>query len=562
VGTVEHELRLARWRLRPRAALLAAATAERIAYGGVFVLALVLRLVDLADKPFHHDESLHATFSWQLATGAHFLYDPVYHGPVQQYAGAVMYFFGGVSDFVIRLAPALVGTVIVVLPYFLRRQLGSVGALAASVILCISPSYLYFSRFVREDIYTACVTLGLIVLTFRFLDRPRAWHPAAILGLLAVSFATKETTYITVFIGGTFFVAVAARELWQARARGMETRTAPLIGAIRSVGVNAWIWGAAAFAFVFTVLFTFFLLEPQGLRAGLYDAIAYWLSQHEVQRGDQPWFYYLVLLALYELPVLLLAALGVVVALRQPTLFRAFLVWDAVLSLAVYSWAGERMPWLVLHPLLPLVLLAGLGFQLLWEQRRRVVRVAAVAFAAAGAAVLLYGAVQVSYVHPADPAELLVFTQTSADVTRIRAEIAEIDRRVQRTTGRRANVYVEGTGGADWPWGWYLRDLPWVVVDPGQPKSVSNADALLFVDLDGGPMRRSLLPALGNHRVRKFRLREWWIFQEGGRPSAGGVLRWFVRREPWSDRGALWAWLYVPKERASAAEALAEAARG
>ncbi|MDQ3875333.1 MAG: TIGR03663 family protein [Actinomycetota bacterium] len=561
MGTVEHELRLARWRLHPRAALLAAATAERVAYGGVFVLALVLRLLDLADKPFHHDESLHATFSWQLANGAHFLYDPVYHGPVQQYVGATMYFFGGVSDFVIRLGPALVGTVLVVLPYFLRRQLGTAGALAASVILAISPSYLYFSRFVREDIYTACITLGLIVLTFRFLDRPRRWHPAAILGLLAVSFATKETTYITVFIGGTFFVAVAARELWQARARGIETRTAPFIGAVRSVGLNAWIWAASAFAFVFTVLFTFFLLEPQGLRAGLYDAISYWLSQHGVHRGGQPWFYYLVLMPLYELPVLLVAAVGIFVALRQRTLFRAFLVWDAVLSVAIYSWAGERMPWLVLHPLLPLVLLAGVGFQLLWEQRSRIVRVAALAFAAAGAAVLLYGAVEVSYVHPADPAELLVFTQTSADVTGIRAEIAAIDRRLQRTSGRRANVYVDGTGGADWPWGWYLRDLPWVVVDPAHPESVKSADALLFVDLDGAPTRKSLLPVLRDYRVRKFRLREWWIFNQSG-ASPGDVWRWFVTREPWSDRGALWAWLYVPTKRPSAAEAPSEAARG
>jgi len=36
-----------------------------------------------------------------------------------------------------------------------------------------------------------------------------------------------------------------------------------------------------------------------------------------------------------------------------------------VLSLAVYSWAGEKFAWLVLHPLLPLVLLAGDGVQAL-----------------------------------------------------------------------------------------------------------------------------------------------------------------------------------------------------
>ena len=48
---------------------------------------------------------------------------------------------------------------------------------------------------------------------------------------------------------------------------------------------------------------------------------------------------------------------------------RAFLVWGFALSLAIYSWAGEKFAWLVLHPLLPLILLAGLGVQALWEAR-------------------------------------------------------------------------------------------------------------------------------------------------------------------------------------------------
>ena len=56
-------------------------------------------------------------------------------------------------------------------------------------------------------------------------------------------------------------------------------------------------------------------------------------------------------------------------AFRQPTVLRAFLVWAFALSLAIYSWAGEKFAWLVLHPLLPLILLAGIGVQWLWESR-------------------------------------------------------------------------------------------------------------------------------------------------------------------------------------------------
>ena len=49
--------------------------------------------------------------------------------------------------------------------------------------------------------------------------------------------------------------------------------------------------------------------------------------------------------------------------------FAAFLVWDFFVSLAVYSWAGEKFAWLVLHPLLPAILLAGVGLQAIWQTR-------------------------------------------------------------------------------------------------------------------------------------------------------------------------------------------------
>ena len=50
----------------------------------------------------------------------------------------------------------------------------------------------------------------LLAVTFRFLDRPRAHQPALIGALLALSFATKESTFITVFVAGTFFLVTLA----------------------------------------------------------------------------------------------------------------------------------------------------------------------------------------------------------------------------------------------------------------------------------------------------------------------------------------------------------------
>ena len=64
--------------------------------------------------------------------------------------------------------------------YGLRAQLGRVAAYAAGVLLAFGPSYLYFSRFAREDIYIAAITMAMLVVTFRFLDVPAALAPGGV----------------------------------------------------------------------------------------------------------------------------------------------------------------------------------------------------------------------------------------------------------------------------------------------------------------------------------------------------------------------------------------------
>ena len=66
-----------------------------------------------------------------------------------------------------------------------------------SLLLAISPTLLYFSRFAREDIYFAFFTLAMFICVWRYLHQPRRLYLYLTAGLLALSFATKETAYIS-----------------------------------------------------------------------------------------------------------------------------------------------------------------------------------------------------------------------------------------------------------------------------------------------------------------------------------------------------------------------------
>jgi DNA-binding beta-propeller fold protein YncE len=169
-----------------------------------------------------------------------------------------------------------------------------------------------------------------------------------------------------------------------------------------------WLQNAALYYSIFVVLYTTFFTNIAGFFTGIVGSLGYWIAQQAVQRGSQPWFYYaLIQIPMYEfLPALgCLLTAGILIyrmargkwrtaedkptedesqslksALRaepavqadsQPAwqhapALRLMAFW-VVSSLFAFSYAGEKMPWLTVHIVLPMILLAGWGIGRLIE---------------------------------------------------------------------------------------------------------------------------------------------------------------------------------------------------
>ena len=185
---------------------------EVAAYGTLTLVALLMRFWDLGSRAISYDESLHAYYSFRLAEGLGYQHSPLMHGPFQFHGVAAMFFLFGDSDYVSRLLPAIFGTALVGIPYFLRDRLGRAGALATATMLAFSPIMLFYSRYTRNDILMAVWTLALVVVLWRFMDegKPRYLYLGAL--FLALAFATKETTFIVVAILGGYLLIVAATD--------------------------------------------------------------------------------------------------------------------------------------------------------------------------------------------------------------------------------------------------------------------------------------------------------------------------------------------------------------
>jgi uncharacterized protein (TIGR03663 family) len=204
-------------------------TWEAGAYAALFVLAFGFRLWDLGARALHHDESLHAYFSYQLLQGHGYGHSPLLHGPFQFFGTAATFFVtGAATDYTARVLPALFGGALVVLPVFFRERLGRIGALLTSTLIAFSPTLLYFSRFAREDIYVALFTLGIVICIWRYIDEQRPHYLYTSAALLALSFATKETTFVFAALMLLFLNLWIAADL--AEQSGLERGGTPRAG--------------------------------------------------------------------------------------------------------------------------------------------------------------------------------------------------------------------------------------------------------------------------------------------------------------------------------------------
>jgi uncharacterized protein (TIGR03663 family) len=351
----------------------------------------------------------------------------------------------------------LLWTLLLVAGLFLWLQNGKTGSLALAsaslalawathelvfILIFIVGTFLIFRLFWewRPGLFVALAAGGLVlavaVATAETLATPETQAYKALHLLLGPALLGGTGALMTLLLTrswpSTPVLTDRLRTTWATRANADPDRPRTFAGNIPP----ALLWAAGTFLLVFGLLFSTFLAYPRGFLDGWYQGIKYWWgSQQTFARGQQPWYYYLMLLPIYELMALLFALGGIVMlglgrrraaAPRVPPswdgqdgveqnlgfarrdgdedgdilehragariypaaaggwlhdiqgLFVSFLAYWSVLSFIAFSWAGEKMPWLLIHIALPVTLLAawvlselvdGLPWRTIWQRK-------------------------------------------------------------------------------------------------------------------------------------------------------------------------------------------------
>ena len=247
------------------------------------------------------------------------------------------------------------------------------GALGLGFILGAAALFL-LGRGVGWDTLRETRSFSLLLLLFSLILPMLAPLPASWLGFDALDYSTTGMLRTTIVIIPLILAAVALGNWWNP---------------------GLWVANAALFYGIFALFYTSIFTYGAGFFTGLVGSLGYWLQQQGVQRGSQPWYYYLLIqVPIYEYLPLLASLLGGWYAAtdrkrqtaddrplttddgpqtvdRHPSStvhFPLFLLYWSLTSFLAYTVAGEKMPWLTYHIALPMILLGGWALGTLVER--------------------------------------------------------------------------------------------------------------------------------------------------------------------------------------------------
>ena len=546
---------------------------------------LATRFWSLGGRFMHHDEAVHAWFAAELLSGRGYHADPVYHGPLLYHLEALVFGLFGAGDLQARLVSAVAGVVLVfAFVSLFRRIIGPAPALVAAALAATSPTLVFYSRFNNHDALVALWSLVLLWVPLALGRFPTSMVLALGAAALSLGIATKLNIWFVVAAAGSWMALgvrrspVDGRDVWGA----LRTfRGWPWLGLLATFFLGALY--LTTFRYHVDQTGGLAAALAQTASAPLVDPVVHWATMHVEERLGGPFHYYGVLLLVYE-PLILLGALGLVLedavgrrrllfltlAAAAATAFgvlwlgpdqqaalraiahldrlhapfvvlgaglvlgavrellargrdtEAYLVFVASLVTALYSYAGEKVPWLAGHVLVPWLLVVAVRLPRWWD-----------ATAGLRRATLVTGVVVCWAIATWSTVALLTFNRHNVGEPMLQVEFAGDVRLVVDAIVRRAATAAPGEPVAEierpyqWPFHWYLRDVRVSYVEEveGPPRApFVLAGRASPIDLPGYTSQQGL-----------YHTGSWWLAQASAF-DARGLVRFWWRRDRWGPR--------------------------
>ncbi|HEV8544472.1 MAG TPA: flippase activity-associated protein Agl23 [Verrucomicrobiae bacterium] len=487
-----------------------------------FAGALAFRLLKLDTRPYHNDEAVNATKVIDLWQHGRYEYDPdEYHGPTLHYATLPLLWLSSartpddLDDRTLRFVPAAFGAALILLLFLFADGIPPRALVWSALFTAISPAMVFYSRYFIHEVLLVFFTALLLGASWRYTRRPSPGWAILAGATLGLMFATKETFVITLAA-----VAVAAAATgYRVTPKPRSMRQLLTIGWGSSDQPASWLHIGLALSATFLMWLVFFSSFFTNV-PGLLDSIRTYFPWLKRATGHSPhlhpWYFYFQRLAWFhsakgpiwsEGLILVLAAVGAIVSLRQKSTLLRFLTFYTLLLTAAYCAISYKTPWCLLSFFYGMILLAGIGAASLIECVR------SASLKAGVMAILLLLSFQLalqswraSFVYSTDRRNPYVYAQTVPDLLNLVRRVEGI----AQVSPEEFNTVVKVIAPADdyWPLPWYLRrfkNIGWYGQIPADPFApIVIASSQLDARLDEKSGRKWIMAGVSELRPGKF----------------------------------------------------------
>jgi uncharacterized protein (TIGR03663 family) len=343
----------------------------------------------------------------------------------------------------------------------------------------------------------------------------------------------------------------------------------------------------------------FFQAMGTTISSSLLDGFKHWAEMHKIQRIKGPFHFYLPIIFVYE-PLVLLGFLGamfyyikrkllfwgvltiffalmallvafipadskfltetlrmqpwhLVLALsaffigcwstvslwKAKKHFLAFWLFFGVIQFLLYSFAGEKVPWLATHILLPWTLVAGVFLVELGRSlKSKLAKSILIIVITIGLLFGFYSQMVVNIKNGVNAVEPMIQVQNTDDV-------AETIRIIKKLVPKDSNnVQVTIHNPIAWPFCWYLRD--WKITYPASISGKETTDIIITDSTDPGKADLEK-----NYVRKKMNLNNWsWWITKIDQGDFAGMLRFMIFHDKWGDPGWVYYYLWIKKDLA------------
>lgn len=373
------------------------------------------------------------------------------------------------------------GIVLSVLYFTEKRKAGvfAIGAMTLLLLVCFLPTALNLANLfgTENSLMVWAVRLALFaieaILVFLIMRMILAWNDGRPIYLLLASasavllFATKETAFITV---GTMLMAVICVWLWRKIYRAIIGE--PLANELEPVELTWSVFRSRlgdssdlllisvaiifVFAYVGVLFFSSFFTYPEGVLKA-FEAYAIWTktgSKDHTQNGKFAYFKWLYKI---ESPILILSAVGTLIALSKARhRFAIFAGFWAFGLFAAYTIIPYKTPWLALSFTLPMCIVAGYGINELIASRDVPVKILGWLLTVTAVGVLGYQTYDLNFLRYDDDSMPYVYAHTKRGFLDL---IRKIEYYADKS-GKGKDASIEVVSPDYWSMPWYMRDYP------------------------------------------------------------------------------------------------------